>query len=301
MTEPFTATSFDDELASLRHQIDGFDQQLIAILKDRTAIVRKVGALKRNHAPGLCPIRAAREAQQLRAIATAFAQGDFPAPAAMAIWRLIISASLSVESDLKLSVYASADDASCALLAGEYFGHFLPTQRQNTARRVIADVMDGKASVGILPAPRMDDPAPWWPDLALMAKDGKAPLIFARLPLALTARSAQQPQALAIAKVAPEPSGDDVSYLALSMDESLSTHRLQTALAAAKIEASWAGAVNKTGGQRELLVEMKGYHTPETEALKNMLATLSTGLRSAAFLGSCAAPLVVATPATSHS
>lgn len=295
MSESLAKSGFNEELAALRGQIDAVDEKLVSLIRQRTDIVKQVGLLKGKHVPDLCPIRAAREATQLRNIIKAFEGSAFPAAAAISIWRLIISASLSVESELKLSIYAPADDASCALLAGEYFGQFLPALRQTAPRRVIADVIDGKATIGVLPAPRMDETQPWWLDLAAMGTENKAPTIFARLPFATPARPAQGGYALAIASVASEASGNDISFLALSMDESLSTHRLQSAFATAKIEANWAGMSTQADGKRQLLVEMKGYHTPETSALKSMLTSLGNGLNSAVFLGSYAVPVTLAT------
>nr|AEQ20356.1 chorismate mutase type II [uncultured bacterium CSL1] len=295
LSNPPADTSFETSLSKLRSRIDTIDEKLVALLQERTGIVREVGELKAGHAPGLCPIRPAREASQLRYIAKAFASGPFPAAAAMGIWRLIISASLSIEAEMKLSVYTPPDDPTCVLMARDYFGHFTPAIRQTMPRRVIADLLDGKATIGILPPPRMDEAQPWWLDLSSMGQEGTPPVIFARLPFASNARPGQNDYALAIARIAPEASGDDISFIALSLGESLSTHRLQSSFTTAKIEASWAAVHGQQDGRRQILVEMKGFHTPETPALKELLASLGSGLLGAVFLGNYAVPPALAT------
>lgn len=51
----------DDELDELRREIDRIDERLVAVLAERFAVTRRVGALK--HARGLPPQDAVREAQ----------------------------------------------------------------------------------------------------------------------------------------------------------------------------------------------------------------------------------------------
>lgn len=181
-------------LAALRTEIDSIDQQLIALLKQRIGVVGRVGQLKHAHWPGSCHIRPARETQMHRAIFEAFRHSDFLPEAAVAIWRHIISASTHIESPL----YVAAPPALGAL-ARSYFGEYVFHLDWEEG------ALPPKATLAILPFPAASNAALWQRFLA--HQPGWR--IFAYLPVVL---HGGKPQALALAPVACEPSGADVSY-----------------------------------------------------------------------------------------
>ena len=153
-------------LAAFRKHIDELDDNIIRLLAERIGVVEKVGAMKRSEAPGICPIRPGREAEQLRRIMRQFEniRDDVLFPAAgAALWRIIIGMSTSIEAaPLKLSAFTPIGDRDLYWLAREYFGPFVSVVRQPQINRVIGDVMDGKASVGVVPVPRGSDATNWW-------------------------------------------------------------------------------------------------------------------------------------------
>jgi chorismate mutase/prephenate dehydratase len=216
------------KLAKFRAQIDEIDNIIINKLIERIGIVKQVGELKSTTTTIPCPIRSGREAEMVRRIIEEFRPTDFPASAAAAIWRIIIGASTGVESKLSLSVFSDDKENSLYWLAREYFGSNLPITKQPHIKRVIGDVIDDKATVGIVPFLRSADNSNWW--TALMQQGENVPKIFAHVPFVYTDVPGKDiPSALAIAKMIPEPSGDDMSLIVIEADANCSQHRLQTA------------------------------------------------------------------------
>lgn len=123
-------------------------------------------------------------------IAHAFRDSDFPASAALAIWRQIIGASTHVESALKVAVTSPEQ----AAMAREYFGvtsDILPFAN-------LADALANKERTIILAA---------LADLPVVRAVAPKMRIFAALPLEQT-----HPAVLALAELTPEASDDDISY-----------------------------------------------------------------------------------------
>lgn len=289
-----TADSADNpELAAFRQRIDAIDDKLITLLIERTGIVQQVGSLKNRVAPDQCPIRPGREADMVRRIMKKFDGSAFPPAAAAALWRIIIGASTSVEAPLTISVLFDDKNHDLFWLTREFFGPAAQIIRQPQVKRVIGDVLDGKAAVGIVPPlRRLDATADWWASLLDAAKD--MPKIFARLPFVYPEPPGRDsPMALAIARIAPEPSGDDVSFIVLETGPNVSQNRLQTAFAAAKLEASWINILTLYPESRHHLVEVKGFHTAENESLKPFLTALGETPPKISYLGSYAAPVLL--------
>lgn len=282
-----------DKLAEFRQQIDLIDEEIIAQLIKRISVVKKVGEYKQKTDTSYCPIRSGREATMVRNIIEKFKPTDFSAGAAAAIWRIIIGASTSVEADMTLSVFADDKDNNLYWLAREYFGASSPIIRQPHIKRVIGDVIDGKAAVGIVPFIRSADDSNWW--TVLMQQGENVPKIFAHVPFVYTDIPGKAiPSALAIAKLVPEPSGDDMSIVVIEADPNVSQHRLQTAFGAEKLEATWISVANLSPASRHHLIEIKGFITKEHEAFANMLETLGASIFSTHFLGSYATPMTLA-------
>lgn len=280
------------ELAAFRRQIDEYDDRIIQLLIERTKVVERVGEFKRRTAPGQCPIRPGREAQQVRRIMQCFEGSLFQPAAAAAIWRLIIGASTSVEAPLPMSVYAPDRNNDLTWMGREYFGPFLPVIRQPHVKRVIGDIMDGKAAIGIVPMLRGDDTTYWWTNL--MEQGSHIPRIFARIPFICNEQTGRDaPSALVIANVSPEASGDDVSILVIEADHHVSQSRLQTAFMHAKLEVTWINVATLHPGARHHLVEIKGFITQSEPRMQALLSALSSSIFHVRFLGAYATPVTL--------
>jgi hypothetical protein len=209
------------------------------------------------------------------------------------MWRIIIGASTSVESQLRLSVYSADGNNDFYWLGREYFGASTPTSKQPQIKRVIGDIMDGKATVGIVPSPRSSDSDYWWTSLMEASKD--KPQIFACIPfIHPDGLGKDVTPALAVACIAPEPTGDDTSLIVLETDFNVSANRLQTAFSTAKLEASWIQVANILPSIRHHLIEVKGFINADHPGMKSLLSALgSSVVYNAHYLGSYATPIMM--------
>lgn len=283
-------TRDEPELSAIRQQIDTIDDKLAALLRERIGLVQQVGEYKRRTAPGICPIRPAREAEMVRRIMSLFEGSSFPPVAAAAMWRIIIGASTSVETPLTISVFAPDREDNLFWLTREYFGPSITLIRQPHIKRVIGDVMDGKAAVGVVPMLRTDDTTFWWTNLLQQGPD--VPKVFARIPFIFNSRPGlNPPSGLAFARLQPEPSGQDHTLLAIEADAHLSHSKLQTTMTHAKLEASWINIATLHPSVRHHLVELKGFITEEDENFRTLLTSLGSSVLKVTFLGSYAQPI----------
>ena len=282
-----------NELTELRKKIDEIDNNIIEQLTKRIEIVGQVGELKHKTTTIPCPIRSGREAEMVRRIIEEFRPTDFPAGAAAAIWRIIIGASTNVESKLTLSVFSDEKDNNLYWLAREYFGPTSPIIKQPHIKRIIGDVMDGKAAVGIVPFLRSADTSNWW--TVLMQQGENVPKIFAHVPFVYTDVPGKDiPSAIAIARLVPEPSGDDMSLIVIEADSTVSQSRLQTAFVNAKLEVTWINIATLSPASRHHLVEIKGFITAEHEGFAALISALGASVFSTHFLGAYATPMTLA-------
>lgn len=289
------------ELSKFRQRIDVLDDKIIALMRERIGIIQEVGVFKDKHFPGQCPIRAGREAEMLRRVMNKFEGSAFAPAAAAAMWRVLIGYSTSVESTLTLSVYTPDRNDTLYWLAREYFGPTLPIIRQPHIKRVIGDVTDGKASVGIVPTLHDDTTNDWWP--TLLPSAGMSPKVFAHIPFVYeNTPGAIIPAALAIGRVAPEATGNDVSFIVLDTEYNVSQHRLQTALTKLNLPAHWVSITSPTPTTRRHLIEIKSFVYPADDIMKALTKELDTAIQNIGWLGAYAAPVILntQTPATTH-
>ncbi|NBO18423.1 MAG: hypothetical protein EBV03_04200 [Proteobacteria bacterium] len=278
------------ELEGLRSQIDSIDDQLAQLLLKRIQIVSQVGELKRRTSPGVCPIRPAREAEMVRRITEGFTGTLFPPAAAAAMWRTLIGACISVEAPFIVSVFAPDREDDMAWLAREYYGSFVTFIRQPHIKRVIGDVMDGKAAVGVVPMLHSDDTTFWWTNMLQGGND--IPKVFARIPFVVnTPPGRSNPSALAIGRVTPENSGNDNTLLVIEADAHVSHNKLQMAMQQAKLETSWISIATLHPNVRHHLVEIRGFISQTDEAFRSLLASLGNAVLRVSFLGAYATPI----------
>jgi chorismate mutase len=289
----------ETELANYRRQIDAIDDKIAELLIQRTGIVEQVGAFKRRTAPGRCPLRPGREAEMVRRVMRLFTGSSFHPAAAAAIWRIIIGMSTSAEAPMVLSVYGPEREHDLYWLAREYFGSFTPIIKQPHVKRVIGDIMDDKATVGIVPMLRGSDTTYWWTNLMEPGSDIK---IFARVPFVYPETPGRDSiSALAIGRITPEPSSDDCSLLVIEAEHNVSQNRMQTAFAAARMEASWINIATLSPVTRHHLIEVRGFVTPEHAGMQALRTALGHSVVKVSFLGAYAVPVMLAKETTSKS
>jgi hypothetical protein len=183
----------------------------------RTEISRQIGKVKERSRPR---IRPGREAIVMRGL-VARHRGNLPKPVLLRIWREIIADSAAQQGPFSLSVYDGEQAPELGDLAREFFGVLTPIAEQGSPVRVLNDVASGTSSLGILPTFAGDSDDPWWRHLAREGAD--VPRIVGRLPFAPWPRDrGDEAEALVVSLGAPEPSGDDRSYLVAEVRDRMS-------------------------------------------------------------------------------
>lgn len=134
-------------LAQLRKEIDRVDTRLIELLNERADLVHEVGELKR--ANGLAIYAPEREEQLLRSLVRK-SKGRLTEGAIRAIYREIMSASLSLEKDLAIA-FLGPEATWTHQAARSKFGASVRYEPQTSIRDVFAEVERGRADYGVVP------------------------------------------------------------------------------------------------------------------------------------------------------
>lgn len=229
--------SNDPSLDDLRREIDAIDDQIHDLLMRRTDIVGRIGAVKSQEGATGLALRPGREAEIIRRIVSRH-DGPFPLAVVVRIWRELLSAQTAVQGQYTVGVFAPEDVAAYRDLGRDQFGAWVPIRKYQAVNQVVQDVWNGKISIGILPYPVGERTDPWWRSLVAFGDD--IPRIIARLPFfeSLDEDSGQQ-TAVAIAKISPEPTGDDVTLVAIERLSDVSRDRLREDLIKSGLDAEW--------------------------------------------------------------
>ncbi len=237
MADP--SRSLDD----LRRDIDAIDDEMHALLMRRIEIVEKIGALKKA-SPGDLFIRPAREARILRRL-VAQHRSSFPAPVVVRIWREMLAATSRLQGPFSVAVHAPEKSVGYWDVARDHYGSATKASLHRTANPVIRAVVDGTATIGVLPIPAEDDAEPWWPHLIFSGTN--IPRIIARLPfIEYDDGRFEDLGALAIALTEQEASGNDVSFIAVEASAGLSRVSLKEVFDASGLPATDITAWSET-------------------------------------------------------
>ena len=241
-------------LEHLRAEIDRIDQQILELLIERSAVVRRIGDVKGDRLDGRSPLRPAREAQILRRLA-ARAGDRFPAQVLVRMWRELIAELTRLQAPLSVAVFAPAGRALQVWdLARDHFGSATAMMPVDRAIQALRSLADGSATVAVLPLPGDDES--WW--VSLMSDHDLRLRVFARLPF--VSSDGDETRAFAIGQLEIEPSGDDLALLALEADPGLSRARLRERLIAAGLSPGWASTCRPAPPAPALhLVEVDGF------------------------------------------
>lgn len=135
------------ELDKLRKNIDKLDNEILEMLNRRSEIVIKVGHIKRTQKSRF--YKPNRERQILERL-TSGNKGPFPNDALKAIYREILSASVSLEEPLKVSCLGPLATFT-HLAAVRHFGSSAAFVPVDSIKKVFENVESGKAEYGVVP------------------------------------------------------------------------------------------------------------------------------------------------------
>ena len=272
-------------LDALRAEIDEIDAALHDQIMRRAALVDEIVARKSKDS--IANVRPGREAEILRRL-MAQHDGRFPVGALLRVWREIIAAITRMQTaDYAVAVYASGEDQGCWDLARDQFGSQTPMTAHPSPRDVLTQVVAGKAAIGVVPRPTEDHPGSWWSSLCAPG----APRVVYRLPFYSrgNARNATSdaPDALAIAKVEPEASGNDTSLLVIETAGELSRTALGGLLATVKLTPHLMAS--RREGSWMHVAEVDGFLRSDDMPLKNL--EVREAVQRVTVIGAYATPL----------
>ena len=266
-----------DEIRTLINQLD---EKIHERLKARAKLMPLVSAAKAAAATDDTPapvFRAGREAEVLRRLVERHGDSNFPIAALVRIWREMICGMSRMQNEIRVAVHRpEKGDSRIWDLARDHFGAastYLPMRR---ARDVVTAVRDGRAEVGVAPAPGAeDDEEPWWPGVAVTSPE--TPRIVEKLPILADANA--RSGAVVITLPGPEPETPEVHYLAIEAADGARRDRVAEALATAGVaagpllaapgaagvflaetSAGWPGEIDDPAIRD--VVPVGGYHAP---------------------------------------
>jgi chorismate mutase/prephenate dehydratase len=136
-----------NEMETLRAGIDSVDDEIVRLLDRRARLARRIGEIKQRE--GLEAYAPARERTVLNRV-TALSAGDFPRRGLEAVFREIISSSISLEARLKVA-YLGPEATFTHEAALRAFGTSIELEPQATVAEVFTRVERGEAEHGIVP------------------------------------------------------------------------------------------------------------------------------------------------------
>jgi chorismate mutase/prephenate dehydratase len=134
-------------MGSLRAGIDSVDEEIVRLLDRRARLARRVGEIKQRN--GLEAYAPAREREVLNRV-SALSAGDFPKRGLEAVFREIISSSISLEARLKVA-YLGPEATFTHEAALRTFGTSVDLAPQATVAEVFTRVERGEAEHGVVP------------------------------------------------------------------------------------------------------------------------------------------------------
>jgi chorismate mutase / prephenate dehydratase len=135
------------ELQALRAGIDSVDEEIVRLLDKRARLARRIGEIKQEN--GLEAYAPARERAVMNRVKDLSA-GDFPRAGLEAVFREIISSSISLEARLKIA-YLGPEATFTHEAALRSFGTSVELEPQATVAEVFTRVERGEAEHGVVP------------------------------------------------------------------------------------------------------------------------------------------------------
>src|ERR671916_1097997 len=141
------SASTEAEMSTLREGIDAVDEEIVRLLDRRAWLARRIGEIK--HERGLAAYAPAREQAVLNRVAD-LSEGDFPKRGLEAVFREIISCSISLEARLKVA-YLGPEATFTHEAALRSFGTSVELEPQATVAEVFTRVERREAEHGVVP------------------------------------------------------------------------------------------------------------------------------------------------------
>ena len=266
-------TSEQSSLEELRQLIDAIDVELHQKIIERVGLIDKVAEVKQNMDGNFHAMRPSREASMLRELEKRH-QGQMQVGSVIRIWRELINGATALQGPYSVAVCVPEELIGYWDIARNHFGSTVPMTFHTSPSVVLQRVQEIPGAIGLLPLPQMGEEEPWWPALAGETDTQTVPRVIWRLPFySLPTGQCEKLEALAVAKLVPEASGQDMTLLSIETDRDTSQARLLEQLekydfASQSLSIQEAGEV----GRHLLLIELEGFINPDDCRLQSLQA-----------------------------
>ncbi len=146
-TEDEASAGKPEEMGALREGIDAVDAEIVRLLDRRAGMARRIGEIK--HQNGLEAYAPARERAVLDRVSE-ISDGSFPRRGMEAVFREIISSSISLEARMRVA-YLGPENTFTHEAARRTFGTSVDLEPQVTVAEVFARVERGEIMHGVVP------------------------------------------------------------------------------------------------------------------------------------------------------
>jgi len=260
----------NDVLETIRREIDGVDDTLLALFAQRLQLAEKLSGFKAPQA-GL-PLRPGREVALLRRL-VASAPAPLDRELVVELWRALMAAALRRQRTIDVVVGGGRSDPTRLFdIARRHFGARTRIKDVGEPQTALQKVAENPATmVAVTSWPAAPSVGAWWP--ALSERRFADLRLIAGLPVLA---GAEEPEAAVFAVSPAEEAGGDISML-LAFDPH---HRLQRAL-------NENGLTGKEVARAEprVLVRVEGFLSADDP---RAAALARSGLDSVRVLGSYA-------------
>lgn len=274
-------------LTDLRRRLDEIDNRLHDLLIERAEVVTRVRESKRQNR-NLSPFQPAREAEIIRRLAQRH-HGPFPFATVVRMWREMVGATLRLQTDFAVAVFAPPEEPEFWDLARDHYGSHTPMSAYASIAPVIRAVYEGSASVGVLPMPQEGEVDPWWRHL--LWNDQNAPRVVARLPFGARGNArGNSADALVIGRFTEQPTGEDRTLFATETAADISRGRIFAVLSSLGFSCTFFASFEHAEGAVDL-IEVEGFVPISDPRLDRFRAELGKALYRLLPFGGYAVPL----------
>ena len=268
-------------LALFREQIDEIDLKILNLLKDRMAVIKNVGDLKKSYNEKFY-IRSNREADMIKNLVN-LAENKFPKSAIINIWRKIITTANMNEQELRIAIHNPKNISDYTYLIREYYNNDVPIINYDSANSVVSDLENNNAQIGIFALPSSNDESDkkedtkenWWISLANNRIGLK---IFAKIPFVefeQKDKNVNSIQLVATAIKEPEKSNSDNTIITIETSKEITKSAILSALKEVELDGKIlkSAQIIQFDGIKFHLIELKGFYLENDLILKKFSQT----------------------------
>ncbi len=274
------------DLDELRRQIDAIDAEMHEKIVQRIALIDQVAKAKQMQDAEAHAMRPNREASMARDLAKRH-HGQLQTASVIRIWRELINGATALQGPFSVAVCAPERSVGYWDMARNHFGSVVPMTLHTSPSLVLRLVDDEPGAIGLLPMPQNGEDAPWWPALASQSDGQSGPRVIWRLPFfASPTGQFEQLEALAVAKMSPEPSGNDGTMVAIETDQDVSLARVVEQLGQCGFTPHPIAVQELDQSRQRLqLFELDGFVTQGDDGMKMFRDNMADDLSRIAILG----------------